>query len=139
MQIPPFPRKIQDKFSKAMKNISKLKLDYRNIVFLSKITKIIEKSYYESKIFNNIDIPYKNVESFSNLIQYPSQIADSIRSFQHHYHYSFKLNTIQVNFNLFVNKKKSQKELILIIKRVFMILYFAHLSFWQGPQFLPLF
>ena len=116
---------LQD-FSNSIKNIPKLKLDYKNIVFLTQIIKVIQKSYYESKIFNNINFQYKNVDTISNLVQYPTPIADSIRSFQHHYHYSFKLNTIQVNFNLFVNKKKSQKELILIIKRVFMILYFAH-------------
>ena len=116
---------LQD-FSNSIKNIPKLKLDYKNIVFLTQIIKVIQKSYYESKMFNNIDFQYKNVDTISNLIQYPTPIADSIRSFQHHYHYSFKLNTIQVNFNLFVDNKKSQKELISIIKRVFMVLYFAH-------------
>ena len=76
---------LQD-FSNSIKNIPKIKIDYKNIVFLSKITKIIEKSYYESKMFNNIDIQYKDVESFSNLIQYPSQIADSIRCIEYQYY-----------------------------------------------------
>ena len=117
---------ILQNFSNSIKNIPKLKLDYKNINFLIQIIKVIQRAHYESKMYNNIEIQYKNIDSFSNLNQYPKPIADSITSFQHHYHYSFKLNNILVNFNLFVDKQKSQKELVLIIKRVFMVLYFAH-------------
>ena len=41
-------------FFNKINNISKSKIDYKNIVFICNILKIIEKSYYQSKNFNNI-------------------------------------------------------------------------------------
>ena len=57
-------------FFNKMNNISKLKIDYKNVVFIINIFKIIAKSHYESKIFNNIQSKYNNSSTNNNLISY---------------------------------------------------------------------
>ena len=82
-------------FFNKINNISKSKIDYKNIVFIFNILKIIEKSYYQSKNFNNIKFNYNKSHTNNNLISFPKPISESIIQLHHHYYHSFKLDNIK--------------------------------------------